>query len=161
MLLLAGSRKNPDIPDRLGRVGNYPDRIEAEDMTAEGYTPVDVKPWETASNSKAVVCNQPAGCILTTTLDKPAGTYNITVQYFDYWCGKSHFSLDLNGKPIGNWIADDTLPPARPENQPDGDTSTRITFPEHRAQTRRHPNPARHPDNTEPAPVDYIEITKQ
>jgi len=154
-------QKESSIPDKQGRVGNYPNRIEAENMTAEGYTPIDVKPWETASNSKAAVCSRPTGCTLTTTLDKPAGTYNITVQYFDFWSGKSHFTLDLNGTPIGTWIADDTLPPARAENQPNGDTSTRITFPniplKHGDALTLHGIP----NNTEPAPVDYIEITKQ
>ena len=154
-------QKESNIPDKQGRVGNYPDRVEAENMTAAGYTPIDVKPWETASNSKAAVCNQPAGCTLTTTLDKPAGTYNITVQYFDYWSGKSHFTLDLNGKPIGNWIADDTLPPARAENQPNGDTSTRITFPSITIKPGDTLTLHGTPDNTEPAPVDYVEITKQ
>ncbi len=154
-------QKESSIPDKEGRVGNYPDRIEAENMTAEGYTPIDVKPWETASNSKAAVCNQPTGCTLTTTLDKPAGTYNITVQYFDYWSGKSHFTLDLNHQPIGNWIADDTLPPARAENQPNGDTSTRITFPNISLKPGDTLTLHGTPDNTETAPVDYIEITKQ
>ncbi len=153
-------QKQSSIPDKQGRVGNYPNRIEAEDMTAEGYTPIDVKPWETASNSKAAVCNQPTGCTLTTTIDKPAGTYNITVQYFDFWSGKSHFTLDLNGKPIGNWIADDTLPPARAENQPNGDTSTRITFPNITLKPGDTLTLHGTPDNTEPAPIDYIEVTK-
>jgi alpha-glucuronidase len=153
-------QKESSIPDKQGRVGNYPDRIEAENITAEGYTPIDVKPWETASNSKAAVCNQPTGCTLTTTLNKPAGTYNIIVQYFDYWSGKSHFTLDLNHQPIGNWISDDTLPPARAENQPNGDTSTRITFPNITLKPGDTLTLHGTPDNTEPAPVDYIEITK-
>jgi alpha-glucuronidase len=153
-------QKESSIPDKQGRVGNYPNRIEAENMTAEGYTPIDVKPWETASNSKAVICNQPTGCTLTTTLNKPAGTYNITVQYFDFWSGKSHFTLDLNNKPIGNWIADDTLPPARAENQPNGDTSTRITFPNIALKPGDTLTLHGTPDNTEPAPVDYIEISR-
>jgi alpha-glucuronidase len=152
--------KESNIPDKQGRVGNYPNRIEAEDMTAEGYTPIDVKPWETASNSKAVVCNQPTGCTLTTTLNKPAGTYNITVQYFDYWSGKSHFTLNLNGRPIGTWLADDTLPPARIDLHPDGETSTRITFPNIPLKPGDTLTLHGIPDNTEPAPIDYIEITK-
>jgi alpha-glucuronidase len=154
-------QKESSIPDKLGRVGTYANRIEAEDMTAEGYTPVGVKPWETASNRKAVVCNQSTGCTLTTKLDKPAGTYHIIVQYFDYWSGKSKFSLDLNGQPIGNWIADDTLPPARAEDQPNGDTSTRITFPNITLKPGDTLTLHGTPDNTEPAPLDYIEITKQ
>jgi alpha-glucuronidase len=153
-------QKESSIPDKQGRVGNYPNRIEAENMTAEGYTPVDVKPWETASNSKAAVCNQPAGCTLTTTVNKPAGTYSIIVQYFDYWSGKSHFNLDLNHQPIGQWIADDTLPPVRAENEPDGDTSTRITFPNITLKPGDTLTIHGIPDNTELAPVDYIEITK-
>jgi alpha-glucuronidase len=153
-------QKESGIPDQQGRVGNYPNRIEAEDMTAEGYTPIDVKPWETASNSKAVVCNQTTGCTLTTTLNKPADTYNIVVQYFDYWSGKSKFTLDLNGKPIGNWIADDTLPPARPDLHPDGETSTRITFPKITVKPGDTLTLHGTPDNTEPAPVDYIEVSK-
>ncbi len=154
-------QKESNIPDKQGRVGNYPNRIEAENMTAARYTPIDVKPWETASNSKAAVCNQPTGCTLTTTFNKPAGTYNITVQYFDYWSGKSHFTLDLNGKPIGTWIADDTLPPARAENQPNGDTSTRVTFPNITLKPGDTLTLHGTPGNTEPAPIDYIEITKQ
>jgi alpha-glucuronidase len=151
-------QKESNIPDTHGRVGNYPDRIEAENMTAEGYTPIDVKPWETASNSKAAVCNQPTGCTLTTTLNNPAGTYNITVQYFDFWSGKSKFSLDLNGQPIGTWIADDTLPPARIDLHPDGETSTRITFPNITLKPGDTLTLHGTPDDTEPAPVDYIEI---
>jgi alpha-glucuronidase len=153
-------QKESGIPDKQGRVGNYPNRIEAENMTAEGYTPIDVKPWETASNSKAAVCNQSSGCTLTTTLNKPGGTYSITVQYFDFWSGKSHFTLDLNHQPIGQWIADDALPPARAENQPNGDTSTRITFPNITLKPGDTLTLHGIPDNTEPAPVDYIEIIR-
>jgi alpha-glucuronidase len=154
-------QKESGIPDKAGRVGHYPDRIEAEDMTATGYTPVDVKPWENASNSKAVVCKEPAGCTLTTQLNKPAGAYNITVQYFDFWSGKSKFTLDLNGKPIGSWLADDTLPPARVDLQPDGETSTRITLPNIALKPGDTLTLHGVPDNTETAPVDYIEITKR
>ena len=57
------------IPDKLGRVGHYPDRIEAESMQSDGYTPVEVTPWETASGGKAVVCNRAARCTLLPNLD--------------------------------------------------------------------------------------------
>jgi alpha-glucuronidase len=154
-------QKESGIPDKQGRVGNYPDRIEAENMTTTGYNPIDVKPWEIASNSKAVVCDQPAGCTLTATLDKPVGAYNINVQYFDLWSGKSHFTLEVNNRSIGSWVADDILPPARPDLYLDGETSTRITF----SNVALKPGDVLTlhgvPDNTETAPVDYIEITKQ
>ena len=42
------------IADAKGRVGTYPGRIEAEAMQLKGYAPVDVKPFEAASGSKAV-----------------------------------------------------------------------------------------------------------
>lgn len=86
------------IADRQGRVGNYLNRIEAENMTAVGYAPTDVHPWENASNSTAVVCNRTIPCTLTMVLEKPAGNYSITVQYFDYWTGKSQLELRLNGR---------------------------------------------------------------
>ena len=46
------------IPDAKGRVGNYPDRVEAESMQLRGYAPADVTPWETASGGKAVICKE-------------------------------------------------------------------------------------------------------
>jgi alpha-glucuronidase len=42
------------IPDAKDRVGNYPNRFEAEDMDLDGYEVFDVTPWETASGGKAV-----------------------------------------------------------------------------------------------------------
>ncbi len=147
------------IPDRQGRVGNYPNRIEAENMTAMGYMPTDVHPWENASNSKAVVCNRTIPCTLTTVLDRPAGNYSVTVQYFDYWTGKSQFDLRLNGRLAGHWIANDTLPPAMPDLHPDGETSTRITFSNIRMKPGDVLTLRGAPDGTEPAPVDYVEIT--
>ena len=148
-----------DIPDSLGRVGNYPNRIEAENMTAEGYTPADVRPWETASNTKAMVCGVSAGCTLTAKLDKPAGSYKVVVQYFDYWSGRSHFELQVDGRTVGQWVADDTLPPARIDLHPDGETSTRITFQDVALKPGDTLMLRGVPDDKEPAPVDYVEIT--
>ena len=147
------------IPDSQGRVGNYPDRIEAENMTAEGYTPIDVHPWETASNSKAAICNRHRTCSLTTTMKKTPGNYSIAVQYFDYWSGKSHFELLVNDRIFGHWVADDTLPPAAPDLHPDGETSARIKFPHVYLKPGDTITLRGTPDGTDPAPVDYIEIT--
>jgi alpha-glucuronidase len=52
------------------------------------------------------------------------------------------------------------LPPAREELQPNGDTSTRITFPNITLKPGDTLTLHGAPDNTEPAPVDYIEITR-
>jgi alpha-glucuronidase len=148
------------IPDKLGRVGNYPDRVLAENMAADGHAPVDVTPWEVASNGKAVECNRTASCTLTTKLDRPAGVYKIAVQYFDLRTGASHYELLLNGNPIGHWIADATLPPAVVDKQLDGSTSTRFTVPGISLKPGDTLTLRGTPDGEEPAPVDYIEITK-
>ena len=60
------------IDDKQGRVGHDPNRVEAESMVADGYTPVDATPWETASDGKAVVCNTET-CTLTTQVGPSRG----------------------------------------------------------------------------------------
>ena len=47
------------IRDKFGRVGIYPDRIEAEAMQADGYVTVPVTPWETASGGKLLLAIAP------------------------------------------------------------------------------------------------------
>lgn len=120
--------KMSGIPDKRGRVGHDSNRIEAESMQAVGYTPVDITPVETASGGRAMVCRIAAGCTLSTTLSKPAGTYDLAVQYFDLRTGVSHFELRLNGRQIAAFAADDTLPPAVVRPLLDGQTSTRYTI---------------------------------
>jgi len=149
------------ILDAKGRVGHYPDRIEAEAMQSDGYTPVEVTPWETASGGKAVACGRAAACTLTTKLDKPAGTYNIAVQYFDIHPGNARFEVLLNGKSIAHWTAGDTLPPAVADKKLDGHTSTRFTIPTVHLMPGDTLMLRGVPDGAEPAPVDYIEITQQ
>ncbi len=149
------------IPDAKGRVGHYPDRVEAEAMQRDGYTPVDVTPWETASDGKAVVCDRATACTLATKLDKPAGTYNIAVQYFDIHPGNARFEVLLNGRSIAHWTADNTLPPAVADKKLDGHTSTRFTIPTVHLVPGDTLMLRGVPDGAEPAPVDYIEITKQ
>ena len=149
------------IPDKLGRVGHYPNRIEAESMQAAGYTTVPGDPWETASGGKAVVCQQAAPCTLTTKLDRPPGRYNLAVQYYDLRTGVSHFELLLNGKPIAHWAAAATLPPAAIDRRLDGSTSTRYTVPGGILLKPGDTLTLRGtPDTDEAAPVDYIEITQ-
>ncbi len=148
------------IPDAAGRVGHFPDRIEAESMQSDGYTPVDVTPWETASGGKAVVCNRISACTLAQVFNKPAGAYTIAVQYFDLRIGAAQFELLLNGKPIAHWTADDTLPPAVVDRRIDGHTSTRFTLPGVKLAPGDTLTLRGIPDGGEPAPVDYIEITK-
>lgn len=143
------------IPDDLHRVGNYLNRIEAESMTLDGYTPVDVTPWETASGGKAVVCKERAECSASTAWNKPDGWYDIAVQYFDLRSGASQYTLEVAGHAIAHWTADAALPDYRMN----GNTSTRHTVHNvalHRGDTLRLVG---RPDGREPAPVDYIAVT--
>ena len=149
------------IPDKLGRVGHYPNRIEAESMQADGYTAVDVTPWETASGGKAVVCNRSAPCTLTTRLGRPDGIYSISVRYFDLRTGVSQYDLQLNGKSIAHWAANAILPPATVDPHLDGSTSTLFTVSDIRLKSGDTLTLRGTPNQAEPAPVDYIELDKQ
>jgi alpha-glucuronidase len=142
------------IPDDLGRVNHYPDRTTAAQMRLDGYTPVDVHPWESASGGKAYVCENRAVCTASTTFTRPAGWYTVAVQYFDYNQGVSTFDLLLNHQTLATWKADMALP----GNAPSGDTTVRYTL---------HGVPLRpgdvltiegHPNGGEPAPIDYLTI---
>ena len=115
------------IDDAKGRVGHDANRIEAESMTAKGYEVIEPVPFETTSGGKAVICHEAGGCTLTTTLNKPAGKYDIAVQYFDLRTGISHYTLRINGREIAKWSADAILPPAVVRPRLDGQTSTRYT----------------------------------
>ena len=173
------------IPDDQNRVGNHPNRIEAESMKSVGYEADEVSPWETASGGKAVVCRLAAGCSLSTVLSQPTGSYDIAIQYFDSWKGTSKFELLVNGKSVAQWSANDTLPPAQFDPKLDGQTSTRFTVhdvllnpgdmlmlkgtPDLRPELNTSHNEAAAPGALDPqarerrdyreyAPVDYIQL---
>ena len=123
-------------------------------MHLAGYTPVAVAPWETASGGKAVVCRQ-ATCSASAVFTRPDGWFDIAVQYFDLNDGVSHFTLEINGSPVDAWAADDTLP----SDKLNGHTSTRHTTAGvalHRGDRIRIVGA---PGGSEPAPLDYLEIT--
>jgi alpha-glucuronidase len=149
------------IPDKLGRVGHYPDRIEAESMQADGYSTVEVTPWETASGGKAVVCNRLAPCTLSTKPGRPDGTYSVGVRYFDLRTGAAQYELLLNGKSLAHWTANAMLPPAAIDPHLDGSTSTLFTVPGVRLKPGDTLSLRGTPNQGEPAPVDYIEVEKQ
>jgi alpha-glucuronidase len=149
--------KMSGIPDDKHRIDHDPNRITASEMQLDGYTPIDVTPWETASGGHAYICKDRDVCTATVHFDGVAGNYNIAVEYFDYRQGASIFHLLQNQKSIATWTADNTLP----GQAPNGDTSTRYTL---------HGVPLRpgdvltiegRPDNGEPAPIDYIELTPE
>jgi len=142
------------IPDDKGRIDHDPNRITAARMQLDGYTPVDVTPWETATDGKAYVCRDRPACTASAHLDRPAGPYDIAAEYFDYRQGASTFRLLLNHRQIATWTADNTLP----GQQPNGDTSTRYTLHDVKLQPGDVLTLEGHPDDGEPAPIDYLEI---
>jgi alpha-glucuronidase len=142
------------IPDAKGRVGTYPDRVEAEAMQLHAYAPVDVAPWETASGGKAVVCKE-VECTAGTTFSGRARTYRISVEYFDFHNGASTYALRLNGRVIANWAGNNTLP----TDKMNGSTSSRYLAPE--AGMLKPGDMIEivgRPDGAEPAPLDYLSI---
>jgi alpha-glucuronidase len=102
------------IPDRLGRAGTFPGRYEAEAMERTGYAEAAVTPWEAASGSKAVVCEDTVrGCSASLAFDGASGRYEIRVRYFDQNDGVSRFRLYRRDQLLDEWRADDTLPTRR------------------------------------------------
>ena len=142
------------IADDEGRVGNHPNRIEAESMQLVGYAPTVVTPWETASGGKAVVCGQ-ATCSASTVFTRPDGWFDVAVQYFDLRNGVSHFTLEINGSPVDTWTANDTLP----SDKLNGHTSTRHTTAGVALHRGDRISIVGTTGEREPAPLDYLEIT--
>jgi alpha-glucuronidase len=143
------------IADAKGRVGHYPDRIEAESMQLSGYTITDISPPEDASGGQAIACETPGEtCVASTRFKGSAGWYRINVQYFDQNNGQSRFRLLLNRQLVDEWTADDDLPSAGLN----GDTSTRrqISGLPLRPGDEIRVEGAR--DGGELAALDYIEI---
>jgi alpha-glucuronidase len=142
------------IPDEKGRVGNHPDRIEAEAMQLRGYIAMDVLPWENASGGQGIECAKTSACAASFHFDRTAGTYELDVQYFDQNNGESKFRIFVGDRQVDEWMANDHLPATKPG----GDSSTR----------RRIPGLALRPgdeiriegtaDGDEHAPLDYVEL---
>ncbi len=142
------------IPDAKGRVGNHPDRIEAEAMQLDGFVPVDVDPWENASGGKAIECQKASGCSANFRFDRAAGRYQIDVRYFDQNNGASKFRVLVNDHLLDEWIADDHLPATKPN----GDSSTWRRIPAIALHPGDEVRIEGFPDAQEHAPLDYIEL---
>jgi alpha-glucuronidase len=143
------------IPDDLHRVGNYPGRTPSEKMSLDGYTPVEVKPWETASDGKAAECVGRPECSASLVWTGPDGWYDVAVDFYDLRSGASRFNLQVTGHQISSWLADENLPDFRIN----GNTETRHTV----LNVSLHHGDTivlnGRPDGKEPAPFDYIQIT--
>jgi alpha-glucuronidase len=143
------------IADGEGRVGNYPNRFEAETMKAEGLEPQNVKPWETASGGQCVQSASDGGNgAVNMKFEGNAGWFDLNVRYFDENDGASQFKLLVGGQIIDEWKADDKLP----DDEPNGHTSTRH---ETRRVALRPGDEIRIEaiaDGAERAAIDYLEI---
>jgi alpha-glucuronidase len=115
--------KRSGIADERNRAGHHPERVEAESLALEGYAPVAVTPWETASQGTAVTCPE-ARCTATLHFAGEPGWYTLGVEYFDVHPGVARYSVRVNGQPIDAWDAALELP----SRQLDGHTSTRRTI---------------------------------
>lgn len=147
-------------PDKYQRVGNHPWRIEAENMTLKGYKTYSVNPFSTASGSMAIITatNNTVGTA-TTNLDFPSGKYDLAINYYDLYGGKSQWQVYLNEREIGAWIgnAEDILSHI-PSIYLDGHSATRVKF--HNVTISRGDvlKIVGKPDGIEPAPLDYIAV---
>jgi alpha-glucuronidase len=144
------------IPDAEGRVGQHPDRIEAEDMQQQGYTQVDITPAYFAAGGKVISCSAAQPCSASFHFKGNSGTYDLDVQYFDLKTGVARFSVLVNSLPVDEWQANDDLPSAKP----DGDTSTRRTIPAVALRSGDEITIRGTPDGGDPAMLDYVAIHK-
>ncbi len=149
------------IDDTAGRVGQYPDRIEAESMKSDGYRTVDVMPVETASGGKAVVCERKSGCSVSTIFHGRTAQYRLRVGYFDLRSGVSSYELRINHRVVATWLADDILPPAQDDPNLDGQTATRFAGPTVGLQDGDSLEIRASPDGHEPAALDYLELSPE
>jgi alpha-glucuronidase len=146
------------IADAKGRVGNYPDRMEAEAMQLEGYVPVEISPKENASGGRGVECAVAAQvCTARFRFAPPTGPYELNVQYFDQNNGESKFRILVNGQMIDEWVASDHLPASKP----DGDSSTRRSIRPLVLRTGDDIRIEGVPNAEERAPFDYVEMNSQ
>jgi alpha-glucuronidase len=143
------------IPDAAGRVGNHPNRIEAESMELEGYTPVDVTPWEDASGGKGVECAVPAqSCTARFRFAGKPGRYEIDIQYFDQSNGVSKYRVFAGPRLLDEWLANASLP----ATEPNGDSSTRRVIHGMRLRPGDRLRIEGFPGSEERAPLDYVEL---
>jgi alpha-glucuronidase len=149
--------KRSGIADERRRVGNYPDRAEAEKQKVTGYELTEIVPWEAASGDGAVMV--PDGLsqgTLTVKYEGPAGCRDVWIQYFDEEDGVSTFTVFLNDKPVDEWQADGHVP--TPTTKPDAHSSTRRIIRVSELAPGDEFRIVGRPDQGERAVIDYIEF---
>jgi alpha-glucuronidase len=144
------------ISDEKGRVGNHPNRYEAEKLQLDGYELIDVKPWEGASGGgKAVACAKGAqSCSVHMKFEGKPGWYEVDVEYFDQMNGKSTYRVFVNGQQVDTWLADRLLP----ARVPNADSSVRRRIFGVALRAGDEIRIEGLPDGAERAGLDYVEI---
>ena len=145
------------IPDELDRVRNHPWRIEAEDMTLEGYRPVSVTPTETASRYTAIVTTGTG----TASVDVPFddGSYDLAINYYDVIGGSATYQVSINGELVGEWKGDAESKLGKfPSEYLDGHSAIRITFNNVKVRKGDKLVVKGTADGSEQAPLDYISL---
>jgi alpha-glucuronidase len=149
-------QKMSGIPDAHGRVGNFPNRHEAESMTLAGYEVVDISPFEAASGAQAVRCATP-NCSAIHSFAGKAGWYDLSIQYFDQNNGAARYKLLIGDQVVDQWTADETIP--TPKMDAHSSTRRRIRGLALRPGDRIRIEAV--PDSGEKAGLDYLEIDPQ
>jgi alpha-glucuronidase len=143
------------IADARGRVGRYPDRIEAESATLTGYVAAPVTPWEAGSGQGAVECKAEK-CTATFRHTAAAGRYDVVIQYFDVNTGSATYRARLGSAMLAEWQATERLPTRRL----DGTSSIRRVI----SGVTLRPGDAIEvegvPEGGETAALDYVELIR-
>ena len=145
------------IPDDKGRVGNHPDRVEAEAMELKGYQAFEPASWEGASGGQGVVCPETVvSCSAQTIFQGTAGWYEVDVEYFDLASGVSQFKVSVGDQLVDQWHADMMLPGVAPS----ADSSVRRRI----QGLALHPGDVIRiegiPDHGDRSPLDYLEVIR-
>jgi alpha-glucuronidase len=145
--------KASGIPDTRGRVGNHPERLEAESAALTGYTEIAVTPPESASGEKAVECRT-ANCTATFRFGGSSGWYDITVRYFDVNNGIAKYRVRVAGQLADEWTGMDRVPSRRVDSA----SSARRVIEGIALRPGDQIQVEGIPDAGETAALDYIEI---
>ncbi len=141
------------IADARGRVGNHPQRTEAESMQLKGYALEKISPWYAASGGEAVGCSSEP-CSASFSFSGAAGVYDVAVQYFDQKNGQAKFRVSIGGKVAAEWVADGSLP----SDGLNAETSTRRVISGVKLNRGAEIVIEGWPDDPENASLDYVEI---
>jgi alpha-glucuronidase len=145
------------IADEKDRVGNYPNRIEAENSQLAGYEMTAIRPWEAGSGKGAVqLPDEQSIGTLEIRFTGEEGPYDLGVQYFDEEDGVSDFKLFVDDNLIDEWAADSHVP--TPTTLPDAHSSTRRWVRDVMLQPGDEIRVEGRADGGERAGIDYLEI---